>query len=300
MMRLPTCHSLSLPLSLLLLCAACSSTGAADASDAAPASGPTTTLEEDLTAARRAYREQPDSILAGIWVGRRLAYLGRYEEAVDWYSQQLERHPDSVRLLRHRGHRYLSLRRYEDAVRDLSRAAELMAGTEDRIEPDGAPNRYGVPRSTTQSNVWYHLGLAHYLLGSFEEALAAYEEGLAVAPNGDMRVATAHWTFHTLRRLGREREARMLVAAIDPGEDVIENFAYRDALRLYRAEWTPRKVLERHESGIGLASAGYGVAAWRLENGSTERARGLLERISREAPLASFGRMAAEADLARL
>ena len=39
-------------------------------------------------------------------------------------------------------------------------------------------NPSGIPTSTLHTNVWYHLGLAYYLLGEDEEAVAAYRSGL--------------------------------------------------------------------------------------------------------------------------
>jgi len=43
-----------------------------------------------------------------------------------------------------------------------------------QIEPDGLPNAKNIPISTLKGNIWYHLGLAYYLKGDFENALWAY------------------------------------------------------------------------------------------------------------------------------
>ena len=69
------------------------------------------------------------------------------------------------------------MRRFGDAVRDLSKAWRLAQGTEDAIEPDGAPNELGVPRSSTHSNVLYHLALAQVQKG---DSVAA-RQNLALA-----------------------------------------------------------------------------------------------------------------------
>ena len=95
-----------------------------------------------------------------IWLGRRTAYLWRYEEAIEIYTRGLTAHPDDPRLWRHRGHRYISTRRFDLAVRDLEQAARLAAANPDRIEPDGLPNSYGIPTGTMRFNIYYHLGLA--------------------------------------------------------------------------------------------------------------------------------------------
>ena len=132
----------------------------------------TEALEQKLAEARAELREHPTDEMAWIWVGRRLAYLGRHTDAIAVFTQGIRRFPESYRLLRHRGHRYITTRQLEKAVDDLSHAAVLAEGVEDQTEPDGMPNRLNIPRSTTQSNIYYHLGLAQYLLAEYESALA--------------------------------------------------------------------------------------------------------------------------------
>ena len=63
------------------------------------------------------------------------------------------------------------------AIADLRRASQLVAGKPDEVEPDGAPNKAGIPRSTLQSNIWYHLGLAQYLRGDFRRRWPAIARG---------------------------------------------------------------------------------------------------------------------------
>ena len=70
-------------------------------------------LEANLEAAWKEYLEDPRSEERIIWVGRRLAYLGRYRAAIEVYTRGLELHPQSYRLLRHRGHRHITLRELE-------------------------------------------------------------------------------------------------------------------------------------------------------------------------------------------
>ena len=164
-------------------------------------------LEGNLREAEVAYRAAPEDEDAIIWYGRRLAYLSRYRDAVEIFSRGLELHPDSYRLLRHRGHRYISLRQFDDAVADLSRAAELAAGLPRETEPDGAPNALDIPLSNTHFNIWYHLALAHYLRGDFEAARDAYLECLEHSDNPDLLVATTDWLYMTYRRLGEDEAA---------------------------------------------------------------------------------------------
>jgi len=66
--------------------------------------------------------EDPENI---IMYGRRLAYLWRYHEAIDVYTKGIENHPDYAMLYRHRGHRYISIREFDRAVADLTKASKL-------------------------------------------------------------------------------------------------------------------------------------------------------------------------------
>lgn len=255
-----------------------------------------------LEEAREAFVAQPDDPDALIWVGRRTAYLGRYREAVEIYSTGIAQHPDYAPLYRHRGHRHISLRQLDAAVADLSRAAELIDGTPDEVEQDGLPNARGIPTSTLHSNIWYHLGLAHYLRGDFESALTAYRADLGVASNPDMLAATSHWLYMTLRRLGRDAEAAEVLEAIDAGMDIIENHEYHRLLLMYKGEIGADELLaEIAGDGDSLSSAttGYGVGNWFLYNGDAARAKEIFTRIVDGNQWASFGSIAAEAELAR-
>jgi tetratricopeptide (TPR) repeat protein len=97
-------------------------------------------LEAELREARHAFDRDPENLEAILWLGRRTAYLGRFEEAIEIFTRGLVLHPDDPRLLRHRGHRWITVRRFDRAIEDLERAVRRVAGQPDRVEPDGQPN----------------------------------------------------------------------------------------------------------------------------------------------------------------
>ena len=66
--------------------------------------------EAELAKARAEYEADPSDVDAVIWYGRRTAYLSDYREAIEIYSDGIERNPNDPRLYRHRGHRYISVR----------------------------------------------------------------------------------------------------------------------------------------------------------------------------------------------
>jgi tetratricopeptide (TPR) repeat protein len=256
-------------------------------------------LEKDLADARAAYQRAPDDADAIIWLGRRLAYLGRYREAIDAFSEGIRKHPEDARFYRHRGHRYITVRELDHAVRDLERAAALERGQPDEVEPDGAPNRFNIPTSTLQSNIWYHLALAHYLQHDFAKALPAWLEGMKVSTNDDMLVATSDWLYMTYRRLGRERDAAAVLQRITKDMRILEHEAYHKRLLMYKGEVPPDSVLAfENPDPVQVATYGYGVANWYLYNGQREKALQLFRKILEGRNWAAFGFIAAEAELA--
>lgn len=258
--------------------------------------------EANLQEALAGREANPDDADTWIWVGRRLAYLGRYGEAIDVFSEGSERWPDDPRFLRHRGHRYITVRDLEAAEGDLEEAWALVeaAGTPDRAEPDGLPNARGIPVSTLHSNIRYHLALARYLQGDFEGAAEAWTADVEAAVNPDMVVASSYWLWLTLSRLGRDEAAARVLEPIDPEMDIIENTAYHRLLLLFRGDLDEADLLGSGESALQNTTTAYGVAAWHLVNGRAEMATEMFDAIVSEGgPWAAFGYIAAEAELAR-
>jgi len=269
----------------------------------APALDPETreTYERRLAEARAVYDESPEDLDSIVWLGRRTAYLGRYREAIEIYTTGLSLHPGSARLLRHRGHRHLSLRRFDQAEADLSRAAVIVEGRPDTIEPDGLPNAMNSPRSTLKGNIWYHLGVTRYCAGDFEGAATAFAECLKHSTwNDDMLVATTAWLHRTLRRVGRDADADALLGPIHADMDVIENGAYLRTLLYAKGDLPLEETLTGAGDGVTRATLAYGVAAELMARGEEEAAIEIKTRIVRTEQWAAFGFIAAEADLARL
>lgn len=241
----------------------------------------------------------PDSI---IWYGRRLGYLGRFRESIAAYTDGIAKHPDNPWMYRHRGHRYISVREFDNAIADLEKAAQLTAGKPDEVEPDGQPNAQNTPIGTLQSNIAYHLALAYYLKGDYEKAIPVYEKEMAAAKNDDRRVSTGHWLYMSLRRLGRDADARAMLAQFRKDMNIIENQSYHQLMLLYKGELPADSVLAPSAQivGSGQAAVAYGVGNWHLYNGRQAEAESVFRRIIGSREWASFGYIAAEAELARM
>lgn len=255
--------------------------------------------ELEIAALRAASEMTADNI---IWYARRKGYLGRYKDAIDALTITLPKFPNDARIYRHRGHRYITLRCFDDAIRDLEKAAKLIKGKPDEVEPDGQPNEKNIPTSTLQSNIWYHLGLAYYLKGDFKKAIEAYKEAMKVSKNNDMLAATSHWLYMAYRRSQKPVDAGRLLEPIDGDFEVIENEDYLKLLRLYRNEVKPEMLLEslgEKAETLGNASLAYGLGNWYLYNGDKVRAMNIFRKITAGNQWASFGFIAAEAEIVR-
>lgn len=248
------------------------------------------------------YEKAPDDADNIIWMGRRTAYIGDFRKAIAIFSMGIEKHPDDPRMYRHRGHRFITLRYLDRAVNDFEKAAELIRGTEDEVEPDGMPNDRRVPVSSLHFNIWYHLGLAYYCLGEMNKALYAYEKCWEASEIDDKYISTGHWYYMTLRRLGRDARAEKLLESFSGDMDIIENQHYYNCMMMYRGEMTVDDLMgkARELGALGLVTIGYGVANWHNYNGEEDKAVSIYREILALEGWGGFGYIAAEADMYHL
>jgi len=278
---------------ILTALAACSST---------PADPTRARQERELRVAQEKLAADPAGEDAAVWVGRRLGYLGRYEDAIAAFTRGLEGHPESAWLLRFRGHRYITLRDFDAAVRDLERARELAAARPDEVEPDGQPNAAGVPIGTLRSNIAYHLGLALLLSGDRERAADVYLSALPLArANDDRFVSHTFWTWITLEELGRRDEAARLLEPVSSAMTILENEDYRAALLHWRGEMTRDELLLGVEPGTtAFATRAHAAARRLMHEGDREGARALLAQVVFAGPMPAFSCIAAEVAIGAL
>lgn len=247
--------------------------------------------------AKSDFDNDPDNIDNIIWLGRRTAYLGKYKEAIHIYTDGINKYPDESRLYRHRGHRYISLREFDKAIGDLSKAAELIEGTENSIEPDGLPNALGIPVSSRHGNIWYHLGLAYYLKHDYEKAYEAYLKCRNSGSNADNIVSSTHWLYMIQRRLDNKEMAEQMLEPIEPGMEVIENHGYYKLCLFYKGELPLDSLVSTDVNTSASDAVKYGIANWYHYNGNKGKAKVMLEEILTGDVWASFGYIAAESDM---
>ena len=258
-------------------------------------------LEADLAQAEKDLAARPNDAEAMIWVGRRLGYLWRFNEAIAMFSKGIAAHQDNPKFYRHRGHRYITIREFAKAEADFEKAAQLFKGRPDEIEPDGAPNPAGKPRSSLQFNTWYHLGLARYLQGNDAKAYDAYVECMKVSNNDDSIAATSDWMWMTLMRLNRKADAAKVLERITASMDILENQSYHRRLLMYKGQGKPEALLDTAKADdITVATQGYGVGNYYYVMGDRSKAREVFEKVISGGGWNAFGYIAAETDLRRM
>jgi tetratricopeptide (TPR) repeat protein len=258
----------------------------------------------------------PDNLDLLIAAARAHDVALQFDASIPMYTKAIGMAPNDVRAYRFRGHRYISTRTFNLAIKDLERALSL------------APSSF---------DVVYHLGLAYILTARFPEAAKAYRACLdrktpgpalpdgwrdcaalsssaspdparpgaapavAQAPDNESRIGISDWLYRSLRRAGRTEEAKALLAGISEGLAVKENEAYYRALLFYKGVRTEAQVLpdEAFKENTGV-TVGYGLANYYLAEGQTAKACALMHRlVEDEAHWNAFGFIGAEAELTR-
>jgi len=221
----------------------------------------------------------PQNIDLLIALGRAQASVWRYRDAIATYTRGVAIAPKNAMLYRHRGHRYITLRMFDKAVKDLELAAKL---------------------NDRDYDIWYHLGLAYYLTGEFKKAAKAYERCRAVAANDDSLIAVSDWLYMTYRRLDKDYEAAEVLERITLNMKVEENKSYYDRLLMYKRFKRESEVINDKRTDLEIATISYGVGNWHLCNGDKVKARAMFQKITDGKYWPAFGFIAAETELKRI
>ena len=257
-------------------------------------------LENNLTDAKKHLESHLDDPEAKVWVGRRLAYLGKHHESIEFYSKSIQEHPNFAPLYRHRGHRYFVLRMFDEAIQDFEKATTLFNGYPDEVEQDGIPNSANIPISTLQTNSWHHLGLSYYMLADFDKAEYAFLQSVNIAPNADMLCASTIWLYYTLIRQGRGEEARDYLNPIVSDMKIYEYSNYYQLLQDYKLGNQESYTSLRKDTTISnhdRAVLTYGLVPFYLGQGDLTLAIEVANEIVDYGNWTEFAVMAAEAEV---
>lgn len=267
--------------------------------EALRASPPSEKLLTKYLDRKDAYQNDPDNIDKLIWYGRFAAYKADYSEAIDIYTKGIEKFPTDPRLYRHRGHRYISIRKFDKAIEDLTHASKLIEGKANQVEPDGMPNEKNIPVSSLHGNIWYHLGLAHYLKNDLDKAHHAFNKCLNSGNHDDNVVSSIHWLYMIARKQDKGSLANVYLQRINPNMEIIENFSYHDLCLFYKGLKDMDSLLDHDGAQASNDAVMYGVANWYLYNGNREKAKEQYEALLSRDSWSSFGFITAESDYLR-
>jgi tetratricopeptide (TPR) repeat protein len=230
-------------------------------------------------------------------VGKQLVATARYKEAVDNYTDGLSKFPDSYKLLRNRGHRYITLRQLDKCISDLTKAEALIRDQPDVME-------YGLdgkPTASVRHQIWYHIGVYNYLIGDYAKAGAAFEQ--AVATGGDLKnvVGASDWLYNCYQRQGDKTKAEAAIKPISPDADTDKENAYFRRIMLYKGVIKPeqlvRVTMAPDSMGVNEVTKMYGLANWYTYNGDAETANALYKTILQSNAWPGFAFAGAEKDV---
>jgi tetratricopeptide (TPR) repeat protein len=243
--------------------------------------------DQKLVDARAKLAADPKDLDSIVALGKAQAARRQYQEAVATDTAGLAQAPDNGTLLLERGHYELGLRDFAAAKRDLGRAAEL---TPEVLE------------------VFYHLGLAHFFLGEFAEAGAAFGKARDLAKNDDGVISASNWMYASLRRAGKNAEADAVLKRITPemkNTDVHDVF-YLKLLRFFQGTMSEEQVLppapqgDDLEAELAFDTTAYGIGNWDLTHDKKQHAKELFSKIMQGQAWNTFGFVGSEVELKRM
>jgi len=262
---------------------------------------PSPELQSKLDDKKQAYYADTSNLDNLIWYGRFLAYAGQYGEAIKLYTDGIDRFPDEPRLYRHRGHRYITLRKFRRAISDFEQAKLLMEGMPIQVEEDGMPNEQNIPVSSLQSNVLYHLGLAYYLINDLDGAEEHFTSCMNLNTNDDNYISAMYWKYMIMRRGGAFKSAKRFITEMKQDLNIIENHAYHKICLFYQQSLSEYDLREfsKDLAQPSKTAINYAIANWNLFQNKPDIAQAEFRKITRGSDWSSFGFIAAEADLQR-
>lgn len=258
-----------------------------------------------LYIAEQKYRKAPHDLKHIIGLGRRLAGLYQYQEAIQIYSEGIQKFPEAPELYRHRGQCFIAVRDFDKAIKDLEKSVILVQNMPITLEPDGLQVS-SREASSLQFYIWYHLGLAYYLSGQYGKAAQSYEKCLTYCVHDHELAATSDWLYMTYRRLGEDEVAEKTLDLIREDMTLHQEEGYFERLLMYKGLIEPDTLLQRSANApfdkhhVATQVRKYGVGNYYLSEGDSSRGQKILNEIVDGRYWAAYEYIAAEADLARI
>lgn len=211
-------------------------------------------FDGDLETANIVYVSAPFKESSYSWRGRREGFLGNYAKAIEIFTEGMKLFPDSYALYRYRGYFLVRNYQYEDGIKDLRRAEELIENENVSPVQDGIPGRTNFSPSTYKRNIFYYLAESSMATGDYNTVIEYMDnasESNQLRDKDDFLVSTSFYKYMAMRKLGRHEEADQLIKAIPTGLDIISSRDYYDAIQYLQGRYTRTQYVERADS-LGL------------------------------------------------
>jgi len=221
----------------------------------------------------------PKNVELMIALGDAHAGVWDHKAAIAVYDRAFALAPAKPLLHQQRGHRYLSIREFAKARRDLEKAVELDAKL---------------------AGAWYYLGLLRYLDGDFKGAADAYARNVALAERFEAAVGGVDWQYMSLKRAKQDEQAAALLLRVTPDLKIEGNARiYFGRLLLYKGLRTEAELLAGTLDDIQLTTLSYGIGNWHLWEGRAAEARSHFEKAASTSAWPALAFIAAEVELRR-
>ncbi len=241
------------------------------------------TSEPDTGAVARALgasSADPKNVDKLITLGLAQTAIRQVREAIATFTTAITLEPTRAILYRHRGHRYVSLGEYDQALTDMNTGAKLDA---------------------TIYGIWYHKGVAHFAKQQFAEAAQAFATGRPHAPSDNEFIGSTDWMWMSLARAGKAAEAEQVIRSIPDSIKIPADYAYGRRLRLYRGETAPDDVMQPGDTaGVQVSTLAFGIGNWYLVKTDTAKAKAWFARSVAGKGWPAFAYMISERELKRL
>lgn len=233
-----------------------------------------------------------------IAISRNMVSTGRFAQAAENFSAGIKKFPSSFKLLRHRGHRYLNLRQLDKSIADLTRAEELIRAEPETWEYDAA----GKPTATYQHQIWYHIGLYHFLKRDYAASATAYEKSLAYTKEGNNIAGASDWLYNAYQRSGQKDKIPNLLKPFTLDFDIEDkDYSYYRRLLLFNDVITPEQLIDVNQPADQLPLTEltklYGLANWYAYKGDSANANELYKKVLQSNEWAGFAVACAELDV---
>jgi tetratricopeptide (TPR) repeat protein len=228
--------------------------------------------------ARKKSEAEPKNVALLIALGDALAAVADYRGAIQVYDRAFALDKSNALLHQQRGHRYLSIRRFDEARADLEKAVAL---------------------DPKLGSAWYYLGFLDYLAGRFDQAALSYEKNLALV-DGDLArgIGTVDWLYMSYRRGGNAEKARALLGRVTPDLKIEGNpRLYYQRVLFYKGLRTEEDLLAGSPSDVERTTLLYGIGNFHLYGGDKARA---FEKAVGTTAWNALAFMASENDLRQL